>query len=91
MKLELKEISYRYPGSVGDVFQQLSCQVTEPGFHALFGPSGVGKTTLAKMIAGTTSNRSFTPITSKGFRAGTLFGSIWNQSRRTPTGSTWQI
>ena len=52
MKLELKEISYRYPGSVGDVFQQLSCQVTEPGFHALFGPSGVGKTTLAKMIAG---------------------------------------
>jgi ABC-type nitrate/sulfonate/bicarbonate transport system ATPase subunit len=26
--------------------------VTEPGFHALFGPSGVGKTTLAKIITG---------------------------------------
>jgi ABC-type Mn2+/Zn2+ transport system ATPase subunit len=52
MRLELKELSYRYPGSVGDVFQQLTCQVTEPGFHALFGPSGVGKTTLAKLIVG---------------------------------------
>jgi len=52
MRLELKELSYRYPGSVGDVFQRLGCQVSEPGFHALFGPSGVGKTTLAKIIAG---------------------------------------
>jgi ABC-type Mn2+/Zn2+ transport system ATPase subunit len=52
MRLELKELNYRYPGSVGDVFRQLNCQVTGPGFHALFGPSGVGKTTLAKMIAG---------------------------------------
>lgn len=52
MRLELRELNYKYPGSVGDVFRQLSCQVTEPGFHALFGPSGVGKTTLAKMIAG---------------------------------------
>jgi ABC-type Mn2+/Zn2+ transport system ATPase subunit len=52
MRLELKELNYRYPESGGDVFRQLNCQVTEPGFHALFGPSGVGKTTLAKMITG---------------------------------------
>ena len=52
MRLELKELNYKYPGSAGDVFQQLNCQVTEAGFHALFGPSGVGKTTLAKMITG---------------------------------------
>ena len=52
MQLELKKLNYKYPGSVGDVFRQLTCQVTEPGFHALFGPSGVGKTTLAKMITG---------------------------------------
>ena len=52
MRLEFKELNYKYPGSVGDVFRQLNCQVTEPGFHALFGPSGVGKTTLAKMITG---------------------------------------
>lgn len=52
MRLELKELNYRYPGSGDDVFRQLNCQVTEPGFHSLFGPSGVGKTTLAKMITG---------------------------------------
>jgi len=52
MLLELKELNYKYPGSVGDVFRDLSCRVTEPGFHALFGPSGVGKTTLAKIITG---------------------------------------
>ena len=52
MRLELKELNYKYPGSAGDVFRQLNCQVSEAGFHALFGPSGVGKTTLAKMIAG---------------------------------------
>ena len=52
MLLELKELNYKYPGSVGDVFRNLSCRLTEPGFHALFGPSGVGKTTLAKIITG---------------------------------------
>ena len=52
MLLELKDLNYKYPGSVGDVFRDLSCRVTEPGFHALFGPSGVGKTTLAKIITG---------------------------------------
>ena len=52
MRLELKELNYKYPGSVTEVFRQLSCAVTEPGFHALFGPSGVGKTTLAKLVTG---------------------------------------
>ncbi|MEJ2729646.1 MAG: ATP-binding cassette domain-containing protein [Deltaproteobacteria bacterium] len=52
MRLELKQLNYRYPGSDEAVFRQLNCQVTEAGFHALFGPSGVGKTTLAKMISG---------------------------------------
>ncbi len=52
MQLELRDINYTYPGSTRNVFRQLGCQVTAPGFHALFGPSGVGKTTLAKMISG---------------------------------------
>jgi ABC-type multidrug transport system ATPase subunit len=52
MQLEIKDLNYAYPGSVRNVFRQLSCRMAEPGFHALFGPSGVGKTTLAKMIAG---------------------------------------
>ncbi|MGD2100518.1 MAG: ATP-binding cassette domain-containing protein [Desulfobacterales bacterium] len=52
MRLELRDINYTYPGSTRNVFRQLSCRVSKPGFHALFGPSGVGKTTLAKMITG---------------------------------------
>jgi ABC-type multidrug transport system ATPase subunit len=52
MLLELKNINYKYPGSTNDVFKNLTGAITAPGFHALFGPSGVGKTTLAKMICG---------------------------------------
>ena len=39
------------------MFKNLSCQISGPGFHALFGPSGVGKTTLAKIIASEISGR----------------------------------
>jgi ABC-type multidrug transport system ATPase subunit len=52
MLLEFKDISYQYPGSGNDVFKNLTCKISSPGFHALFGPSGVGKTTLAKMMIG---------------------------------------
>ena len=52
MLLELKNINYKYPGSTNEVFKNLTGAITAPGFHALFGPSGVGKTTLAKMICG---------------------------------------
>ena len=52
MRLEFKDINYKYPGSTNEVFKNLTCAITAPGFHALFGPSGVGKTTLAKMICG---------------------------------------
>jgi ABC-type Mn2+/Zn2+ transport system ATPase subunit len=34
------------------VFKDISYRISGPGFHALFGPSGVGKTTLAKMLTG---------------------------------------
>ena len=52
MQLELKNLSFKYPDTVRDVFKDLTCQISGPGFHALFGPSGVGKTTLAKMMTG---------------------------------------
>ena len=52
MLLEFKDITYKYPGSSNDVFRNLTCKISSPGFHALFGPSGVGKTTLARMMIG---------------------------------------
>jgi ABC-type Mn2+/Zn2+ transport system ATPase subunit len=52
MLLECKDLTFRYPGTHSHVFKNLSCHISGPGFHALFGPSGVGKTTLAKIIAG---------------------------------------
>jgi ABC-type Mn2+/Zn2+ transport system ATPase subunit len=52
MLLECRDITFQYPNTDTYVFRDLTCQVGGPGFHALFGSSGVGKTTLAKMIAG---------------------------------------
>jgi ABC-type nitrate/sulfonate/bicarbonate transport system ATPase subunit len=52
MLFECRNLNYRYPSSKALVFKDLSCRIDRTGFHALFGPSGVGKTTLAKMIAG---------------------------------------
>ena len=52
MLLEFKDINYKYPGANKNVFENLSGNIAAPGFHALFGPSGVGKTTLAKMMTG---------------------------------------
>jgi ABC-type multidrug transport system ATPase subunit len=52
MLIHCNNLYYQYPFSNMQVFQGLSCRISDPGFHALFGPSGVGKTTLAKMIAG---------------------------------------
>ena len=51
MQIECQDISYQYPQTDTLVFDHLSCQVTGPGFHALFGQSGLGKTTLARLIA----------------------------------------
>jgi ABC-type nitrate/sulfonate/bicarbonate transport system ATPase subunit len=52
MLLECQNITFQYPGTETHVFKDLRCQVPRSGFHALFGPSGVGKTTLARMMAG---------------------------------------
>lgn len=51
MQLECRQLSYTYPGSRIPVIENLSFSMEKPGFKALFGPSGVGKTSLAKMIA----------------------------------------
>jgi len=51
MKIECQDISYQYPQTDIRVFDHLNCRVTGAGFHALFGQSGMGKTTLARMLA----------------------------------------
>lgn len=50
MLLECRGIDYQYSGTEHPVFNDLSFSIAAPGFHALFGPSGVGKTSLAKII-----------------------------------------
>ncbi|MCF8067452.1 MAG: ATP-binding cassette domain-containing protein [Desulfobacterales bacterium] len=52
MVLECHNISFKYPQSENDVFHNLSYKISEPGFNALFGPSGIGKTSFAKIITG---------------------------------------
>ncbi len=51
MQIECQNISFQYPHTDIRVFQQLNCRIDDAGFHALFGPSGLGKTTLARMMA----------------------------------------
>ena len=51
MQLSFNQITFRYPGADTTVFEDLSFQMAGPGFNALFGPSGVGKTELAKALA----------------------------------------
>ena len=58
MFFECQNITFRYPGTQNFVFQNLSFRLNEPGFNALFGPSGIGKTSLAKIILGDIENFS---------------------------------
>jgi len=52
MRLFCENIHYRYPTAETHLFQGLTAQIEGPGFHALFGPSGVGKTSFARIITG---------------------------------------
>ena len=65
MQLECKNLQYQYPGTSIHVFKTLSFNLPGPGFHALFGPSGVGKTTLAKMICGNIKGMNGEVITNR--------------------------
>lgn len=50
--MQARQLSFRYPNATGDLFSDVSFELPAAGFHALFGPSGVGKTTLARMLTG---------------------------------------
>jgi ABC-type multidrug transport system ATPase subunit len=53
-----RDITFRYPGAEAPLFEGLDVVIHTPGFHAFFGPSGVGKTTLARIISGDIANFS---------------------------------
>jgi ABC-type bacteriocin/lantibiotic exporter with double-glycine peptidase domain len=52
MHLECNHINFFYPGTDISVLRDLCLRLAGPGFHALFGSSGVGKTSLAKLLSG---------------------------------------
>ena len=53
MRLTCRQATFRYPQTATPVFDDLSFEMPGPGFNALFGPSGVGKTSLARLLTGT--------------------------------------
>lgn len=50
--IRCENLRYCYPESDTPIFNDIHFQFQRSGFHALFGHSGAGKTTLARMIAG---------------------------------------
>lgn len=52
MRFECKGLTYTYPGTEVPVLENLEFSMAAPGFNAVFGPSGVGKTSFAKLLAG---------------------------------------
>lgn len=51
MVLECHNLNYAYPGHRMPVIRDMSFSMETPGFNALFGPSGVGKSSLARLLA----------------------------------------
>jgi len=51
MLLKCSNLNFKYPESDIPVIDSLSFSMKSPGFKAIFGPSGVGKTTVAKLLA----------------------------------------
>lgn len=52
MFLECRNLQFSYPGTTKKLFKDLTLKFDQPGFHSLFGPSGVGKSTLARIFGG---------------------------------------
>ena len=52
MLLQCRNLGFQYPGSSVQVINNLSFTLEGPGLYAAFGPSGVGKTSFARILAG---------------------------------------
>jgi ATP-binding cassette subfamily B protein RaxB len=53
-RLSLSDASFVYVGSKQAIFQNLSLEIEAGSFVALYGPSGIGKSTLLKVLMGLT-------------------------------------
>ncbi len=51
MRFECRGLTFTYPGADKPVLENLNFSMTAPGFNAVFGPSGVGKTSFARLLA----------------------------------------
>lgn len=51
MRLECSNITYSYPDTDSKVLDKVNCTLSRPGFHSIFGPSGVGKSSFARLLA----------------------------------------
>lgn len=51
MMLRLENISFQYPRAATPVLKGVTFALNGDGFHAIFGPSGVGKTSLARILS----------------------------------------
>ena len=67
MPLTCDKIAFTYPDAPFPLFSGVSFQMPTPGFHSFFGPSGVGKTTLARIITGNIDRFSGT-VSSEGLK-----------------------
>ncbi len=65
MLLDCQDITYQYPNTELPLFKHLSFGIDMPGFHAIFGPSGVGKTSLARILTGQINDFTGTVTTKK--------------------------
>ena len=50
--LEINNLSFRYPGTEKNIFENLDYRFPSSGITSITGPSGCGKSTLVKIIAG---------------------------------------
>ncbi len=51
MLLTCRHLDFKYPGSDDPVIENLSFSMEHPGFNSVFGPSGAGKTSFAKILS----------------------------------------
>ncbi len=59
MYLRCDGLSYAYSSNTLPVFRNVHLSLNEPGFYSLFGLSGVGKSTLARLLSTRYADRDF--------------------------------